>query len=196
LWAGVADVTVTVPGCLTVPTSGVIVHGTAISQFTNGVKHAAPPLGDGLFDCQEPGAVAPCNTVRHLWYGDAINGLCRIDPEVDAPLTTPANGFGAWNVNALACLISVNKLAIAPGQTTFDSLHNLMYTANNSRVGPGAVRVIYHPEGDNGQWLDHSSGQPGGNSARQERVWRLPPVGQSQDGEPGSADTHRCCART
>lgn len=153
LWAGVADVTNTGPGGLTVPTSGVIVHGTAISQFTNGVKHPAPPAGDGLFDCQEPGAVAPCKTVRHIWYGDAINGLCRIDPEVDAPLTTPVNGFGAWNVNALACLISVNKLAIAPGQTTFDAQNNLMYTANNSRVGAGIVRVIYHPEGDNGQGM-------------------------------------------
>src|SRR5512136_3121852 len=38
LWAGVADVTVTGPGGVTLPTSGVIVHGTAISQFTNGPK--------------------------------------------------------------------------------------------------------------------------------------------------------------
>lgn len=149
LWAGVADVTVTGPGGLTIPTSGVIVHGTAPSQYLNGPKDPVT----GLFACQLPGAAAPCKTVRHLWYGDAINGLCRIDPEVDAPLTTPVNGFGAWNVNALACLISVNKLAIAPGQTTFDAQNNLMYTANNSRVGAGFVRVFYHPDGDNGQGM-------------------------------------------
>jgi uncharacterized repeat protein (TIGR01451 family) len=153
LFAGVQNVTVTGPGGLTVPTSGVIAHGTAISQFTNGVKHAAPPAGDGLFDCQEPGAATPCNTVRHIWYGDAINGLCRIDPEVDAPLPTPVGGFGAWNVNALACVISINKLAIAPGQITYDVQHQLMYLTNNSRVGAGVARVIFHPEGDNGQGM-------------------------------------------
>ena len=75
LWAGVQNVTVTGPGGLTVPTSGVIVNGTAVSQFRNG------PLGaDGKFACQEPGATTACLPVRHLWYGDAINGLCRIDP--------------------------------------------------------------------------------------------------------------------
>jgi len=148
LFAGVQNVTVTGPGGLTVPTSGVVAHGTAISQFTNG------PLGaDGKFACQEPGATTPCNTVRHIWYGDAINGLCRIDPEVDAPLTTPVNGFGAWNVNALACVISINKLAIAPGQITYDVQHQLMYLTNNSRVGAGVARVIFHPEGDNGQGM-------------------------------------------
>jgi uncharacterized repeat protein (TIGR01451 family) len=148
LWAGVADVTVTGPGGLTTPTSGVIAHGTAISQYTNGPKGP-----DGLFACQEPGATTPCNTVRHLWYGDAINGLCRIDPEVDATLSTPVNGFGAWNVNALACLISVQKLAISPGQVTFDAQQNIMYIANNSRVGAGIARVFYHPDGDNGQGM-------------------------------------------
>jgi uncharacterized repeat protein (TIGR01451 family) len=148
LFAGVQNVTVTGPGGLTVPTSGVVAHGTAISQFTNG------PLGvDGKFACQEPGSTTACNTVRHIWYGDAINGLCRIDPEVDAPLATPVNGFGAWNVNALACVISINKLAIAPGQITYDSQHQLMYLTNNSRVGAGIARIIFHPEGDNGQGM-------------------------------------------
>jgi uncharacterized repeat protein (TIGR01451 family) len=148
LFAGVQNVTVTGPGGLTVPTSGVIANGTAISQFTNG------PLGaDGKFACQEPGATTACNTVRHIWYGDAINGLCRIDPEVDANLATPVGGFGAWNVNALACVISINKLAIAPGQITYDSQHQLMYLTNVSRVGAGIARIIFHPEGDNGQGM-------------------------------------------
>lgn len=148
LWAGVADVTVSGPGGVTLPTSGVIVHGTAPSQFLNGPKGA-----DGLFACQEPGATQPCKTVRHLWYGDAINGLCRVDPELDANLATPVNGFGAWNVNALACVISINKLALAPGQITLDAKNNLMYLTNNSRVGAGIARVIFHPDGDNGQGM-------------------------------------------
>ena len=63
------------------------------------------------------------------------------------------NGFGAWNVNALACVISIQKLAIAPGQVTFDAKNNLMYITNNSRVGAGIARIIYHPDGDNGQGM-------------------------------------------
>ena len=149
LFAGVADVSTTGPGGLTVPTSGVIAHGSAISQFTNGPKDPVT----GLFACQQPGAATPCKTVRHIWYGDAINGLCRIDPEVDAPLTTPVNGFGAWNVNALACVISINKLAIAPGQITYDAQNQLMYLTNISRVGAGVARIIFHPDGDNGQGM-------------------------------------------
>lgn len=148
LWAGVNDVTVSGPGGVTLPTSGVIAHGTAPSQYLNGPKGP-----DGLFACQEPGATQPCKTVRHLWYGDAINGLCRVDPEVDATLTTPVNGFGAWNVNALACVISIQKLAITPGQVTFDAKNNLMYISNNSRVGAGIARIIYHPDGDNGEGM-------------------------------------------
>ena len=62
-------------------------------------------------------------------------------------------GFGAWNVNALACVISIQKLAIAPGQVTFDAKNNFMYISNNSRVGAGIARIIYHPDGDNGQGM-------------------------------------------
>lgn len=169
LWAGVADVTVTGPGGLTTPTSGVIANGTAHSRFRNAID-TVQFLADGvtpnpnfntlvcedkfLDDQVTPNpAFGTCLPVRHLWYGDAINGLCRIDPEVDANLATPVNGFGAWNVNALACLISVQKLAISPGQVTMDSQANVMYIANNSRVGAGIARVFYHPDGDNGQGM-------------------------------------------
>lgn len=169
LWAGVFDVTVSGPGGVTVPTSGVILHGTAPSQFRN-PKDTVQFLPDGVTPnpnfgtliCQDKflddgvtpnPAFGTCLPVRHLWYGDAINGLCRVDPEVDAPLSTPVNGFGAWNVNALACLISVNKVAIAPGQSTFDAQNNLIYMSNVSRIAAGFVRVHYHPDGDNGQGM-------------------------------------------
>lgn len=186
LFAGVNDVTVSGPGGLTVPTSGVFANGTAHSRYRNPVDTrqfladgtTANPqfntlacedqflvdnnrfLSDGVTPNPNFGHVnlpsptfGQCLPVRHIWYGDAINGLCRIDPEVDATLTTPVNGFGAWNVNALACVISINKLAIAPGQITMDVQHNLMYLTNNSRVGAGVARVIFHPDGDNGQGM-------------------------------------------
>ncbi len=173
LWAGVQNVTVTGPGGLTVPTSGVIANGTAHSKFRNASDNnqfladgVTPNPNFGTLICEDQflpdatgkltipnPAFGTCLPVRHLWYGDAINGLCRIDPEVDANLATPVGGFGAWNVNALACVISINKLAIAPGQITMDAQHNLMYLTNNSRVGAGVARVIFHPEGDNGQGM-------------------------------------------
>ena len=42
LWAGVNDVTVSGPGGVTLPTSGVIVHGTAPSQYLNGQGTGRP----------------------------------------------------------------------------------------------------------------------------------------------------------
>ncbi len=169
LWAGVQQVTATGPGGLTLPTSGVIVNGTAHSRARNPID-TVQFLADGvtpnpnfntlvcedkfLDDQVTPNpAFGTCLPVRHLWYGDAINGLCRIDPELDANLATPVGGFGAWNVNALACVISIQKLAIAPGQVTLDAKNNFMYISNNSRVGAGIARIIYHPDGDNGQGM-------------------------------------------
>ncbi|HEX6896697.1 MAG TPA: hypothetical protein VF146_15560, partial [Bryobacteraceae bacterium] len=161
LWAGVNDVTVSGPGGVTLPTSGVIANGTAHSRFRNAIDTASTANPQPLI-CEEQfladgvtpnPAFGTCLPVRHLWYGDAINGLCRVDPEVDATLATPVNGFGAWNVNALACVISIQKLAIAPGQVTMDAKNNLMYISNNSRVGAGIARIIYHPDGDNGQGM-------------------------------------------
>jgi len=146
LWGGSADLSTFGTGGFTTPTSGVIVEGTAVSEFRNGPKGA-----DGLFACQEPGAASACLPVRHMWYGDIINGLCRIDPEIDSPQVTPVNGFGTFNVNVLTCLASVQKVALTPGQITFDASTNTMYTENTSRVAAGALRVHYLPDGDKGQ---------------------------------------------
>src|SRR5262249_33426495 len=57
LWAGTQDWSVFGLSSVTSPTSGVILQGTAISQFTG-------------------------KPVRHMWYGDSSNGLCRVDPEM------------------------------------------------------------------------------------------------------------------
>src|SRR5689334_5366112 len=66
LWGGTSDFASQGLASMTSPASGVILTGTAISQITG-------------------------KPVRYLWYGDSSNGLCRMDPEVDAviPPTIP-----------------------------------------------------------------------------------------------------------
>ncbi len=125
LWGGSQDVTQFGFTGFTEPSSGVILQGTAISAFTG-------------------------QPVRHLWYGDPLNGLCRIDPELDSPVTTPVNGIGAFSVNILTCLDSLST-AISPGQMTFDSSTNTLYTVDLSRTSAGILRIHYFPGGDNGQ---------------------------------------------
>src|ERR1700760_717858 len=58
LWGGTIDFNQFGLADLTAPSSGVILQGTAISPITG-------------------------QPVRHMWYGDASNGLCRMDPDVD-----------------------------------------------------------------------------------------------------------------
>ena len=126
LWGGTQDVATFGVSGFTLPGSGVILQGTAISAFT------------GL-------------PVRHLWYGDAVNGLCRVDPELDDPLATPLNGIGSFNPNILTCLASVSNIGIIPGQLTFDASTNTLYTEDISRTSAGILRIHYIPSGDNGQ---------------------------------------------
>src|SRR5579884_4284240 len=66
LWAGTQDWNQFGLSSVTAPTAGVVLSGSAISSFTG-------------------------QPVRHLWYGDASNGLCRVVPEIDDPdLTQPS----------------------------------------------------------------------------------------------------------
>jgi uncharacterized repeat protein (TIGR01451 family) len=145
LWAGTQDWNQFGLSSVTAPTAGVILQGTAASQFTNGT------LGtDGLFDCQRNGT--PCNLVRHLWYGDASNGLCRVDPEVDDPdLTQPSPGIGKFNNIERTCVGFIQAGGFVPNQLTYDALHHLLYAADEPRTANGVIRLIYDPSGDNGQ---------------------------------------------
>src|SRR5262245_61775025 len=69
LWAGTQDWSIFGLSSVTSPSSGVILEGTAISQFTG-------------------------KPVRHMWYGDSSNGMCRIDPEMDDPTISSTPGIG------------------------------------------------------------------------------------------------------
>ncbi len=133
------------------PASGLILPGTAPSQYTNGA------LGtDGLFDCQRNGT--PCNPEYHMWYGDSSNGFCRVDPEVDFPRIDPdptinpaeKPGIGLFNNIITTCVGNIQAGAFAPMQATFDATTNTIYAADIPRTANGVIRLHYIPSGDNG----------------------------------------------
>lgn len=127
LWAGTQDFVQFGLSSLTFPASGVILPGTAISQFTG-------------------------KPVRHLWYGDASNGFCRIDPEIDDPNNpSAAPGIGRFNNIITTCVGSINAGAFVPMQAAFDASTNTIYAADNPRTANGVIRMHYLPDGDNGQ---------------------------------------------
>jgi len=126
LWAGTQDYVTFGLSSLTFPAAGVILPGTAISQFTGKPE-------------------------RHLWYGDASNGFCRIDPEIDDPnLTQPAPGIGRFNNIITTCVGAIQAGAFAPMQATFDASTNTIYAADIPRTANGVIRMHYIPTGDNG----------------------------------------------
>ncbi|HKV91775.1 MAG TPA: fibronectin type III domain-containing protein [Candidatus Angelobacter sp.] len=126
LWAGTQDYVTFGLSSLTFPASGLILSGTAISQFTGKPE-------------------------RHLWYGDASNGFCRIDPEIDDPnLTQPVPGIGRFNNIITTCVGAIQAGAFAPMQATFDATTNTIYAADIPRTANGVIRLHYIPSGDNG----------------------------------------------
>ncbi|HKV91138.1 MAG TPA: fibronectin type III domain-containing protein [Candidatus Angelobacter sp.] len=127
LWAGTQDFVQFGLSSLTFPASGLILPGTAISQFTG-------------------------KPVRHLWYGDASNGFCRIDPEIDDPnIALAAPGIGRFNNIITTCVGAIQAGAFAPMQATFDASTNTIYAADIPRTANGIIRMHYIPGGDNGQ---------------------------------------------
>jgi uncharacterized repeat protein (TIGR01451 family) len=153
LWGGTANFADPNIGLssFTNPASGLILAGTAPSQYTNG------PLGqDGLFDCQRNNT--PCNPEYHMWYGDASNGFCRVDPEIDFPRIDPdptinpteKPGIGLFNNIITTCVGNIQAGAFAPMQASFDATTNTIYAADIPRTANGVIRMHYIPSGDNG----------------------------------------------
>ena len=126
LWAGTQDWLQFGLSSVTSPTAGVILQGTAISQFTG-------------------------QPVRHMWYGDASNGLCRVDPEVDDPTVSTTPGIGFHNNIERTCVGLIQAGSFVPLQLTFDASTNTLYAADQPRTANGVIRLHYIPSGDNGQ---------------------------------------------
>ncbi len=106
------------PADLTVPESGVILSGTAINPSTG-------------------------RPFRHLWAGDELHGLCRLDPDVDTP--------GIHAINSNSCVGFVNAVAFKPGQVAFDPATNNIYTTDIQAGSLGVFRLHFQPSGDSGQ---------------------------------------------
>jgi uncharacterized repeat protein (TIGR01451 family) len=125
LWAGTQDWSIFGLSSVTSPGSGVILQGTAISQFTG-------------------------KPVRHMWYGDSSNGMCRIDPEVDDPTVSSVSGIGFHNNIERTCIGFIQAGGFVPLQLTYDASTNTLYAADQPRTANGVIRMHYIPGGDNG----------------------------------------------
>ena len=127
LFAGTQDWNQFGLSSVTSPGAGVVLTGTAISTFTG-------------------------QPVRHIWYGDSSNGMCRIDPELDNPdLSQPSPGIGRFNNIERTCIGFIQAGGFVPTQLTFDASTNTLYSADEPRTANGVIRMHYDPTGDNGQ---------------------------------------------
>ena len=126
LWAGTQDWSVFGLSSVTSPGSGVVLEGTAISQFTG-------------------------KPVRHMWYGDSSNGLCRIDPEMDDPTVSSIVGIGFHNNIERTCIGFIQAGGFVPLQLTYDASTHTLYAADQPRTANGVIRMHYLPSGDSGQ---------------------------------------------
>jgi len=126
----------------TAPVGGIVLEGTAISQFTG-------------------------RPVRHLWVGDSAFGPCRMDPELDAPGPWDINLVECpYNVNRGGAAIPFG------GQFAYDPARHFLYFADNSSASQGVIRIGFNPDGDNGQGeLDLTTaftlGSPGAKGRKQ-----------------------------
>jgi len=113
---------------VTLPGPGIILPGTAINPATG-------------------------HPVRHLWYGDDLQGLCRLDPDLDSAGTAPGPGLGAHATNFATCVGGVGSaILFSAGQMAFDPATNTLYVTDTSlHTNLGLLRMHYVPSGDNGQ---------------------------------------------
>jgi uncharacterized repeat protein (TIGR01451 family) len=125
LWGGTMDFNQFGLADLTAPSAGVILQGTAISPITG-------------------------QPVRHMWYGDASNGMCRMDPDMDDPGVSSGPGLGSHHNIIQTCIATLQATGFKPGQAAFDETTNTLYSVNVSAVGAAVVRMHYIPSGDNG----------------------------------------------
>ncbi|MBZ5523897.1 MAG: fibronectin type III domain-containing protein [Acidobacteriia bacterium] len=118
------------------PLGAIVLRGSAISAFT------------GL-------------PVRHLWVADANFGICRVDPELDAP--------GPYSMTVNTCPFKINGASITGGPMDFDPLPPLplnparphegtLYFVDEQRASQGIMRIGWDPDGDGGHGeLDFNS---------------------------------------
>ena len=120
--------------------SSVAMAQQTIAQFASGLS---TPQG-GLVLSGSAINPATGNPFRHLWTADAVNGLCRLDPDVDT--------VGLHAINPATCVNTVAGVAFNAGQLTFDAATNTIYAVDGGgRVGIFILNLL--PAGDSGHGL-------------------------------------------
>ena len=103
---------------VTAPIGGLVLTGTAINPAT-----------------QKP--------YRHFWTSDSGGlGLCRLDPDMDAP--------APHTINPNTCLAIVAGVAFKPGELAFDPILNNIYAVDMQALTQGVFRLHYLPNGNGG----------------------------------------------
>src|SRR5215472_3020777 len=109
-----------------------------VSPFATGVTSA---IGGLVMS----GAAINPNTnqpYRHLWTSDLALGLCRLDPDMDAP--------APHTINANTCMTMVAGVQFKPGELAFDPLLNNIYAVDLQANTQGVFRLHFMPDGDSG----------------------------------------------
>lgn len=126
--------------------SGPAMAQQSTTQFTGGVN---TPQG-GLVLTGTAINPATGNPFRHLWTADAVNGLCRLDPDVDT--------VASHAINPATCLSTVNGAPFNSGQVTFDPASNTIYAVDGG--GKLGIFVLHFlPSGDSGHGLMDQANQ-------------------------------------
>lgn len=106
-------------------------------QFTSGV---GTPAGSVVLSGS---AISPSTgrPYRHLWTADPVNGLCRMDPDLDTQ--------SAHAVNPATCVTTIQGVALNPGAMTFDATLNDLYVLDAGGK-LGVFRLHFLPSADSG----------------------------------------------
>ncbi len=109
---------------------------------------ATPPTPPSLQTGSRYGAgvTLPADGVwmgTHLWIPDSVNGLCRMDPTLDA-VGNPVPGGMAENLTT--CKFGANAAGLLKAeQSAFDAAKNLLYVADGGSKSVGVVRFVFDP---------------------------------------------------
>jgi uncharacterized repeat protein (TIGR01451 family) len=111
------------------PVAGIIMQGTAVSQFTG-------------------------QPVRHLWVADSFASICRMDPEIDAPGPWHMNSNSCEIFR-----VSAGLAIPFGGQFAYDPARQFLYFVDDVAAGEGVIRIGFNPNGDGGHGaLDLTTG--------------------------------------
>ncbi|MFL6311856.1 MAG: fibronectin type III domain-containing protein [Terriglobales bacterium] len=102
------------------PVAGIILQGTATSQFTG-------------------------QPVRHLWVADSFDSICRMDPEIDAP-----GPWHMSDHTCEFFIISGGAAVPFGGQFAYDPGRHFLYFVDDISAGQGVIRIGFNAAGDGG----------------------------------------------